>query len=54
MAITTTNIEPHVWSQGYNPIVYSITSDQNTQTDFSYIFWVYVNGDGSGDRKSVV
>jgi hypothetical protein len=49
MAITTTNIEPHVWSQGYNPIVYSITSDQNTQTDFSYIFWVYVNGDGSGE-----
>lgn len=49
MAITTVNIKPHVWSQGYNPIVYSITSNQNTQTDFSYVFWVWVNGIGTGE-----
>ena len=49
MAITAVNIKPHVWSQAYNPIVYSITSNKNTETDFSYVFWIYINGDGSGD-----
>ena len=49
MSITTINITPHNWSQAYNPIIYSITSNQNTQTDFSYVFWIYINGNGSGE-----
>lgn len=49
MAITAVNIKPHVWSQAYNPIVYSITSNQNTETDFSYVFWIYINGTGVGE-----
>lgn len=49
MSITAINIQPHVWSQAYNPVVYSITSNQNTQTDFSYVFWVWVNGNGTGE-----
>ena len=49
MAITTVYQKPHVWSQAYNPIIYSILSNQNTQTDFSYVFWIWIDGDGSGE-----
>lgn len=49
MSITAVNIKPHLWSQAYNPIVYSITSNKNTETDFSYVFWVWINGDGTGE-----
>lgn len=41
--ITTTNFRPHRWSQAYNPIVWSVTSNESTQVDFNYIFDIYIN-----------
>jgi len=49
MSITTVYFQPHVWSPAYNPIVYSVLSNQNTQTDFSYVFDIWINETGSGD-----
>ena len=44
MSITGTYYEPKCWSPAYNPIVWSIQSNKNTEVDFSYIFDLYVNG----------
>jgi len=44
MSISAVNYKPHVYTPAYNPIPYSITSDENGQTDFSYVFDLYVNG----------
>lgn len=41
--ITGINFRPHVYSPGYNPIVWSFTSNQNTQVDFSYVVDIYIN-----------
>jgi hypothetical protein len=41
--ITSINYRPHVYSGGYNPIVWSFTSNQNTQVDFSYVVDIYIN-----------
>ena len=41
--ITAINFRPHVYSAGYNPIVWSFTSNQNTQVDFSYVVDIYIN-----------
>lgn len=42
--ITTVNFVPHFYSPAYNPIVYSVTSDLNQETDMVYVFNVFVNG----------
>ena len=44
MSITTVYYRPKIWSSSYNPIVWSFLSNQNTQTDFSYVIDLYVNG----------
>ena len=44
MSISAVNYKPHVYTPAYNPIPYSITSNENGQTDFSYVFDLYVNG----------
>jgi len=44
MSITAVNYRPHVWSQGYNPILYSFTSDEFGQSDMKYVIDLYVNG----------
>lgn len=41
--ITAINYRPHVYSAAYNPIVWSFTSNQNTQVDFSYVIDIYIN-----------
>ena len=41
--ITAVNFKPHVYSSGYNPIVWSFVSDKNTQVDFSYVVDIYIN-----------
>ena len=41
--ITTINFKPHVYSAGYNPVVWSFLSDKNRNVDFSYVVDVYIN-----------
>jgi hypothetical protein len=41
--ITNIYYKPHVYSSGYNPIVWSFLSDKKDQIDFSYVIDVYVN-----------
>jgi len=43
MPITNVYYKPKIWSPGYNPIVWSFLSNQNTQTDFNYVVDIYVN-----------
>lgn len=45
--ITAVNFRPKFYSPGYNPIIWSVTSDKAQLTtifDFSYVFDVYVDG----------
>ena len=42
--ITTINYAPSYLQGTYNPIIWSVTSDQITQLNFSYVFDVYING----------
>jgi len=45
--ITQVNFRPKFYSPGYNPIIWSVTSDKAQLTtifDFSYVFDVYVDG----------
>ena len=44
MAITTVHTKPHYIQAAYNPIIWSVTSDKVTETNFSYVFDLYVNG----------
>ena len=41
--ITNIFYKPHVYSAGYNPIVWSFYSDKAGEVDFSYLIDVYVN-----------
>jgi hypothetical protein len=41
--ITNIFYKPHVYSAGYNPIVWSFFSDKAAEVDFSYLIDVYVN-----------
>jgi len=41
--ITTINFKPHVYSAGYNPVVWSFLSDENENIDFSYVIDIYIN-----------
>ena len=43
MPITNVYYKPKIWSPGYNPVVWSFLSNQNTQTDFNYVVDVYIN-----------
>jgi hypothetical protein len=42
--ITTINYAPSYLQGTYNPIIWSVTSDQINQLNFSYVFDVYING----------
>ena len=48
--ITAVNFRPKYYSSGYNPIIWSVTSDKAnpitnpTLYDFSYVFDIYING----------
>jgi hypothetical protein len=42
--ITQVYAKPHVYSPGYNPIVWSFASDQSSQASFVYVVDVYING----------
>jgi len=42
--ITTINYAPSYLQGTYNPIIWSVTSDQTNQLNFSYVFDVYING----------
>jgi hypothetical protein len=42
--ITTINYAPSYLQGTYNPIIWSVTSNQITQLNFSYVFDVYING----------
>jgi hypothetical protein len=43
MAINQVYYRPKVWSPAYNPIIWSFSSTQNYQSQFSYIIDLYVN-----------
>lgn len=45
MSISAVNFAPHIWNQSYNPIMWSISSNQVNQPDFKYVFDLYINGD---------
>jgi hypothetical protein len=42
--ITAINYAPSYLQGVYNPIIWSVTSNQIAQTNFSYVFDVYING----------
>jgi hypothetical protein len=42
--ITTINYAPSYLQGTYNPIIWSVTSDEIAQPNFSYVFDVYING----------
>lgn len=45
--ITSVNFSPKYYSPGYNPIIWSVTSDKATANnvyDFKYVFDVYIDG----------
>ena len=44
MAITSVAYKPLWLCTGYNPIVWSVLSNNIAQVDFSYVFDVYING----------
>ena len=44
MAITAVYYRPHIWSPGYNPVIWSFISNEFPQTDFSYVIEMYING----------
>lgn len=44
MSISAVSYRPHLWSQAYNPIMWSIQSNQTSQPNFKYVFDLYVNG----------
>ncbi len=44
MSISAVNYNAHNYTPAYNPVMYSVTSDENGQIDFSYVFDIYVNG----------
>ena len=41
--ITAVNFRPKFYSPGYNPIIWSVTSDQITEIDFNYVFDLYID-----------
>jgi hypothetical protein len=41
--ITAVNFRPKFYSPGYNPIIWSVTSDKTTQIDFAYVFDLYID-----------
>ena len=41
--ITAVNFRPKFYSPGYNPIIWSVTSDKTTEIDFSYVFDLYID-----------
>ena len=41
--ITAVNFRPKFYSPGYNPIIWSVTSDKTTQIDFNYVFDLYID-----------
>jgi len=45
MSISGINFVPHIWNQAYNPIMWSVASNQTNQPNFKYVFDLYVNGD---------
>jgi hypothetical protein len=49
--ITNTLYSPAYLQGAYNPIVWSILSDKITETDFKYVFDIYVNGVGQVTLK---
>lgn len=44
MAITSVYYKPHIYSPGFNPLIWSFISDEYPQTDFSYVIDLYING----------
>ena len=42
--ITQINYAPSYLQGVYNPIIWSVTSNQIAQPNFSYVFDVYING----------
>ena len=42
--ITAVNFRPKFYSPGYNPIIWSVTSDKITEIDFNYVFDLYIDG----------
>ena len=45
--ISSVNYRPKYYSPGYNPVIWSVTSDQwdvNTNYDFKYVFDVFIDG----------
>jgi hypothetical protein len=47
MSISGINFVPHIWNQAYNPIMWSVASNQTNQPNFKYVFDLYVNGSAS-------
>ena len=41
--ITAVNFRPKFYSPGYNPIIWSVTSDKTTEIDFNYVFDLYID-----------
>ena len=41
--ITAVNFRPKFYSPGYNPIIWSVSSDKITEIDFNYVFDLYID-----------
>jgi hypothetical protein len=41
--ITAVNFRPKFYSPGYNPIIWSVSSDKTTEIDFNYVFDLYID-----------
>ena len=41
--ITAVNFRPKYYSPGYNPIIWSVSSDKTTEIDFNYVFDLYID-----------
>lgn len=51
--ITSVNYRPKFYASGYNPIVWSVTSDKASDTtlfDYAYVFDLYIDGAGPINR----
>lgn len=51
--ITSVNYRPKFYSSGYNPVIWSVTSDKATDPliyDHAYVFDVYIDGSGPINR----
>lgn len=51
--ITSVNYRPKFYSSGYNPIIWSVTSDKANDTtlfDYAYVFDLYIDGVGPINR----